>query len=91
MPQNTTPRLQAHMFRNMVTIAVTSFVLCSASAHAIPKAAEHENAPVTTGSEIPRPKVSSKPAKIHVTGKKKVEVKKERHDAKSATKANTRK
>lgn len=91
MPQKTTPRLQAHMFKYMVTIAVACFALCSTSAHAIPKAAEHENAPVTTGNEMPRPKVSSKPAKIHATGKKKVEVKKERHDAKSTTKANTRK
>jgi len=36
---------------------------------ATPKAAEHEDAPVTTGVDVVRPKISAKPAKQQVAGK----------------------
>jgi len=61
-----------------------TFAICSAAAHATPKAAEHENAPVSTGADVARPKISSaKPAKQPVTGKAKpVSKKKTVHAAK---------
>ena len=60
--------------------ALTSFALCSSGAWAIPKAAEHENAPVTYGaSDTPRPKPAAKTTTPPSPGKK----------AQTSVKANT--
>ena len=58
---------------------------------AIPKAAEHENAPVTAGADVARPKLAAKPAKPHVQGKKRDEAKKVPHETKAAKKTAPRK
>ena len=46
------------------------FACCSLSAQAIPKAAEHEDAPVTTGADVLRPKPSTKAVVQKMAGKK---------------------
>jgi hypothetical protein len=50
-------------------LLAASFLFFSVTVQAAPKAAEHEDAPVTTGADVARPKMSAKPAKQHVTGK----------------------
>jgi hypothetical protein len=58
--------------RNLLSlIAAASFGFGSASALAMPKAAEHEDAPVTSGVNATRPKHSSTAAKPPVVAKAK--------------------
>jgi len=45
--------------------------ICTVASLAIPKAAEHEDAPVTTGADVAKPMLSTKPAKQQVTVKPK--------------------
>jgi hypothetical protein len=79
------------MMKTLAIFSAACLAFCSVSAHATPKAAEHENAPVTSGADVARPKISAKPAKPQVTGKKRAEAKKTRHDSKSTKKAVTKK
>lgn len=37
-----------------------AFTVCSTASFAMPKAAEHEGAPVTMGADVPKPKHSTK-------------------------------
>lgn len=48
-----------------------AFGFFSVATLATPKAAEHEDAPVTSGANVARPKHSTTPAKQQVTGKHK--------------------
>ena len=48
----------------------TTLACCSLSAQAIPKVAEHEDAPVTTGADVLRPKPSTKAVAQKKAGKK---------------------
>ena len=41
-------------------LVATVFACCSLSAQAIPKVAEHEDAPVTIGADVLHPKASTK-------------------------------
>ena len=80
------PAFKAHLL-----LAAAALLFSSASVVATPKAAEHENAPVTTGIDVAKPKISSKPAKIQITGKKKNQVKKTPHDAEAGKKSRIKK
>lgn len=60
-----TPRRLA-LLRSLAGAAL--IVFCAASL-AMPKAAENEDAPVTTGADVARPRHSAKPAKKTVAGK----------------------
>lgn len=84
-------RMRTQMMKTLAIFSAACFAFCSVSAHATPKAAEHENAPVTSGADVARPKISTKQAKVQVIGKKKAEVKKTRHDSKPAKKTATKK
>ena len=55
-------------YRLLVASTLTFFSL---NLQAAPKAAEHEDAPVTMGADIAKPKPAAKPAKQHTTGKAK--------------------
>ncbi len=79
------------VLKTKLWLAAAALLFSSASALAMPKAAEHENAPVTSGIEVAKPKILSKPAKAQVIVKKKVEVKKTPHDAKTGKKAQSKK
>jgi len=46
--------------RLLPILVATFFACCSLNAQAIPKAAEQEDAPVTTGADVVRPKPSTK-------------------------------
>jgi len=46
--------------RLLPVLVATFFACCTLNAQAIPKAAEHEDAPVTTGADVVRPKPSTK-------------------------------
>jgi hypothetical protein len=48
-----------------------AFSLFSVASLATPKAAEHEDAPVTSGANVARPKHSTTPAKQQASGKHK--------------------
>ena len=48
-----------------------TFCFFSVASHATPKAAEDEDAPVTTGANVARPKHSTTPAKQQASGKHK--------------------
>lgn len=50
-------------------LLAASFLFFSIAVQATPKAAEHEDAPVTKGADVVRPKISAKPAKQQVAGK----------------------
>ena len=50
-------------------LAALVLVAGSASAGAIPKAAEHEDAPVVIGPDVAKPKASAKPVKKEVRKK----------------------
>ena len=91
MSSNQAIKINPPAFKAHLLLAAAALVFSSASAVATPKAAEHENAPVTTGIDVAKPKISSNPAKIQVTGKKKSEVKKTPHDAKAGKKTVTKK
>jgi hypothetical protein len=52
-------------------LAAATFAFCSMASLATPKAAEHEDAPVTTGADVAKPMLSAKPAKQQVTVKPK--------------------
>jgi hypothetical protein len=52
---------------NLLTATVLCF--CITEALATPKAAEHEDAPVTLGTDVARPRPFAKQAKQHVAGK----------------------
>jgi len=52
--------------------------------YATPKAAENENSPVTTGADVAKPRIFSKPAKKQASQGKKPGVKKMRGDQKSS-------
>ena len=53
-------------------IVAALFFFCGSVAFAIPKAAEYEDAPVTTGADATRPRLSSaKQVKHQVSGKSK--------------------
>ena len=61
------------------------FAAAGTAVFAIPKAAEHEDAPVTTGSDVARPRLSTHSAKAPVSGKTRSAVKgKAPHTAKHA-------
>ncbi|MBV5337567.1 MAG: hypothetical protein J0653_06370, partial [Deltaproteobacteria bacterium] len=91
MSPNQAIEITPPVFKTYLLLAAAVFLLSSTSALATPKAAEHENAPVTKGAEVAKPRILTKPMKTHVTGKKKSEVKKTPHDAKSGKKAGTKK
>lgn len=50
-------------------LLAASFLFFSVTVQATPKAAEHEDAPVSMGADAVRPKISAKPAKQQVAGK----------------------
>ncbi len=52
-------------------IVAVSFCVFSVASLATPKAAEHEDAPVTIGANVARPKHSTTPAKQQASGKHK--------------------
>jgi hypothetical protein len=52
-------------------LIAAAFCFFSVASHATPKAAEHEDAPVTSGANVARPKHSTTPAKQQATGKHK--------------------
>jgi hypothetical protein len=54
--------------RLLIASILTFFSLNTVAA---PKAAEHEDAPVTVGADIAKPKPAAKPAKQQATGKAK--------------------
>lgn len=90
MPQNKRLERKLRMIKALTCLAA-SFVFCGVSAYATPKAAENENSPVTAGADVARPKISAKPTKVQVTGKKRAEAKKTRHDSKSTATTKTTK
>ena len=49
----------------------TAFIVCSMSSLAMPKAAEHADAPVTMGTDVPKPKRSTKKTEKPVAKKAK--------------------
>jgi hypothetical protein len=51
---------------------------------ATPKAAENENAPVTSGADVTRPKVSGKPTKTATPKATKTSAKKAHHESTSS-------
>jgi hypothetical protein len=75
------------MTQNPLKIALVcaALALAATGAQAIPKAAEHADAPVTTGADVPRPKVSAKSAKP-AKASKKTAAKKQKHQGEVAAK-----
>lgn len=61
--------IKAHTTLFAATLAL-AFAF-SSSSHAVPKAAEHENAPVTYGADTAKPKPASKPSQSATTAKSK--------------------
>ena len=64
-------------------IAIILNLICTHS-YATPKAAENENAPVTTGADATRPKISVKPTQAPIPKGKKTGAKKAHHDSSSS-------
>lgn len=52
-----------------ICLFATVFGAWQLSAHALPKAAENENAPVVIAADVAKPKATSKPAKKEVQKK----------------------
>jgi hypothetical protein len=52
-------------------LVVATLAVCSLASLAMPKAAENEDAPVTTIADVARPRLSAKPAKRQMTVKSK--------------------
>ena len=52
-------------------LIASTLMFFSLNSLAAPKAAEHEDAPVTMGADIAKPKPAAKPAKQQATGKAK--------------------
>ena len=50
-------------------LIASTLMFFSLNSLAAPKAAEHEDAPVTMGADIAKPKPAAKPAKQQATGK----------------------
>lgn len=67
-------------------LAALVLVAGSASAGAIPKAAEHEDAPVVIGPDVAKPKASAKPVKKEVRKKAPPTAKARQHQPAAATK-----
>jgi hypothetical protein len=65
-------------------LAFASLSLTTASAFALPRAAEDADAPVTVGADVARPRIAAKPVKAHAktATKKKVVHGKKAHVAK---------
>ena len=79
--------------RFLPILVAAVFACCSLSAQAIPKAAEHEDTPVTTGADVLRPKPSTKAIVHKQVGKKSKSAVKGKSDKTSghSVKANHRK
>ncbi len=67
--ESTTMDLKSRKASLLRTLAVAVCIACSAAAYAMPKAAENEDAQVTWGANVARPKRSATPAKQPVAGK----------------------
>jgi hypothetical protein len=54
--------MKTHIGKTLGIFTATLLLAVSLSASAIPKAAEHENAPVTIGADAEKPRISAKQA-----------------------------
>ena len=63
--------MNARNTKTLPLLIASTLMFFSLNSLAAPKAAEHEDAPVTMGADIAKPKPAAKPAKQQATGKAK--------------------
>jgi len=70
--------------KTLILVMASIFSLLSMPSYSTPKAAENENAPVTSGADVTRPKISVKPTKTPTPKEKKSATRKTHRESSSS-------